>query len=93
MASVDVSHITPLAPVGTTFLDEDGDLCIYLGPGGWRNSEIVGSVNVAGSYHSIVEMNMMPACHVVAYNYKGEWHLGEMENYQQAALLKQILTK
>lgn len=51
---------------GFKFRDEDGDPCLVLGWGGWRDIDL--------SWGSSVKF--MPCGLLCAYYYKGEWHIG-----------------
>ena len=66
---------------GFQFLDESGDLNIVLGWGGWRDAESLGSLQLYQNeeHEAIVEalytLKFKPPTLVIAYRYKGEWHL------------------
>ena len=66
---------------GFHFLDSDGDLCMVIGWGGWRQFDLHGTVEVMCKHtkemesHDLGELEFMPATLVGSYRYRGEWYM------------------
>jgi hypothetical protein len=64
---------------GFRFLDADGDECIVIGWGGWREPDLLGALDLCPDEHhghrrnhSLFTLQFKPATLVGAYSYKGE---------------------
>jgi hypothetical protein len=66
--------------IGHTFLDIDGDTCVYLGEGGTRRAEnqklMLGGTEVGTAFNLVFE----PLQHCYACLYKKEWFVYSFEN-------------
>jgi hypothetical protein len=89
MGSVDISNVKKIPKpdwfkeeVGFCFLDDDNDLCVYLGCGGWRDTETLGDLQIYGKEgYALFTLNFMPADELVAYRYKNEWFIGKISDH------------
>jgi len=65
--------------IGKSFLDKDGDICVYLGIGGKRDVKnvpvIIGDYQMGNTY----DIDFQPVQHIYAYSYKNEWFLSSFE--------------
>lgn len=68
---------------GFRFRDSEGCRCIVIGEGGWRRTETV-SLR-AGDYRigTIEQIQFQPWTLVIAFNYKGEWHVADGFVYER----------
>lgn len=67
-------------PSGVLFEDGDGDLCIYLGTGGKRDSRPLPLMLGDRAVGSVYELEFQPVQHVFACRYENSWLLSSFEN-------------
>ena len=64
--------------IGFTWLDESGDIHIYLGLSSFREivqvSLCIGESKIA----DVPELRFRPKGHVYTFRYKGEWHFADL---------------
>jgi hypothetical protein len=66
------------SPRGTVFTDPDGDICVLLGEGGWRDVEYLGTLDMKGKAEVLYSLVFKPKSLLFAYCYKKEWHIGDV---------------
>ena len=66
---------------GFRFTDGGGDRCMVVGEGGWRSAEakplMLGEHRIGNAYDLVFHEWTL----ILAYNYKGEWHLADAFAY------------
>ncbi len=66
---------------GFRFEDGGGDRCIVIGEGGWRETETVPLMVGDNRIGNVDHLVMHPWTLVIAYHYKGEWHMADAFTY------------
>jgi hypothetical protein len=66
--------------VGFKFMDEDGDLGVYLGPGKLHDHKCIGTVNIGGELSFVTKSVTEEHSFLYVCLYKGEWFLYSGDN-------------